>query len=110
MVNFEDWKMCDDEIGQRIDALNAEKQRLKLQRAELKADYLQRNGLPIGTAVIPNKGRLKGERCHIYEVGLHPESGNIYYDIRKAKKDGTAANSGRADWLMKSKDLEVVRG
>jgi hypothetical protein len=95
--------------------LSAQIEELKGQRQKLKAEYLAANALPLGQPVIYRpradtygcQSPLVGQLCHITNVFESWDGMN--YEIRKAKKDGNMAKSGKSTHCVKSDELEVVK-
>ncbi len=92
--------------------IRAEIAALEQKEKELHSLYLEEHALPLGAAIIPNTGRLKGEKCHIVDrkIDTYYKVGEIIYEIRKAKKDGGASQNGKSDWRMRQSDFDVLEG
>lgn len=88
------------------------KEDLEMKLRDLMTLYINTNGLPIGTPVIPLQRSggyscsFTGELCHVFDRQIGYD-GRIDHTIIKAKKDGTMAKGGRQE-LFDKKDLQVV--
>jgi len=86
------------------------KEDLEMKLRDLRTYYINTNGLPIGTPVIPlqrNDGyscQFTGQLCHVFDRQIGRD-GRIDHTIIKARKDGTMARGGRQEILFDKKRL-----
>lgn len=115
-MNREEYKAKEAVLLSQWKTVSNRLREIELQRRELKAQYFADNAFAIGQAVIfkgdPEARRphdLTGSRCHVYEVRDYGRDREIFcYSIRKSKKDGTPAQSGRTAIWIPGDQLEAV--
>lgn len=115
-MNREEYRAKEAALLDRWKTVSNQLREIERQRRELKAEYFADNALAIGQAVIfkgdpdaKSPHELTGSRCHVYEVKDYWRGRELFcYSIRKAKKDGTPAQSGRTAIWIPGDQLEAV--
>lgn len=100
--------MNEFDIGNRINRVQEfELQILELQEKidAIHIDFVERYGIPIGTAV---QLKVTGNLYHIFDILIINPSFDLRYNLRKAKKDGTPSKRGNVIQNVSSKTFDVV--
>lgn len=98
-MNYQDYQKKLKSLEEQIDTL--------------KEDYLEKNGIPIGTPVVflgKKDGWKKANVGKLHHVARRTISwdGEVVHDILPAKKNGAASKKGSYVYFCRKKDLEVV--
>ena len=83
------------------------KEQLENALKELDLEILKEYGFPLGTAVVPNTGRLKGKKCFVTGFRLFDNSNEVYHVVRQAKKDGTFSEWGKLSHSLTRNELNL---